>query len=76
MTKRERLLLKDDLAYIEEIHAILNEVSNFFREEIVKTRSDDKLLKMSKFYEKLGSSAGKLEIITKRWELYDYDSKD
>ncbi len=76
MRRKERLLLNDDLKYIEEIQATLNEIANYFKKEIVRTRSDEKLVLMNKYYEKLIVSSGKLAVISKRWELYDYDKED
>lgn len=76
MRRKERLLLNDDLKYIEEIQATLNDIANYFKKEIVRTRSDEKLVLMNKYYENLIVSSGKLAVISKRWELYDYDKED
>lgn len=76
MTKKERVLLNEDLKSVEEVRATLDELVDFLKKEIVRTRSADKLMEQNKHYEKLVISLGKLAVVSKRWELYDYDSKD
>ena len=76
MTKKERMLLSDDLLRVEEVQAVLNDLVDYFKKEIVRTRSTDKLAEQNKHYEKLVISLGKLAVISKRRELYDYDTKD
>lgn len=76
MTKKERLLLNEDLKTLTESEANLNEIANYLKKEIVKTRNNDRVIELSKYYENLLLVLGKIAITTKRWELYDYDSEN